>query len=397
VIGAGFAGLSAAKGLIERGIDDVVVLEAEEVGHGCSGRNGGFVFSGFNLDEADLINQVGLDHAKTLYRHSETAVNMVRNTINNFQIECEVNNSGIMLANWFDRPEILRGYKTLMTEAFNVTLGEYGLEECRNLMKSIRYYGALHESGAFHFHPLKYIRGVADGIQARGIRIYENSPVVRLSHSKGGMNIVETPSGTITAKTIIMAGSAYMRGLSSLYDLTQTPVATYVMATEPLGDRLKSAINTGAAVYDTRFDFDYYRPLDDTRILWGGRISALSMSPPDLRDKLYSDLMHVYPQLEGIKIEHAWHGIMSYARHKMPVIGRPTDGVWFTHGFGGHGVALTHLLGDMIAGAVAGGDHTYRDFTDHYGLKNSYGMLGKLAAEATYRYYILRDKLRAAQ
>ncbi len=166
------------------------------------------------------------------------------------------------------------------------------------------------------------------------------------------------------------------------------------MATEPLGDRLKSALNTGAAVYDTRFDFDYYRTLDDTRILWGGRISALSMNPPDLRNKLYSDLMRVYPQLEGTKIEHAWHGIMSYARHKMPVIGRPTDGVWFTHGFGGHGVALTHLFGDMIAGAVAGGDELYRNFTDHYGLKNSYGLLGKLAAEATYRYYILRDKLR---
>ncbi len=210
VIGAGFAGLSAAKGLAERGIDDVVVLEAEEIGHGCSGRNGGFVFSGFNLDEADLINQVGLEHAKTLYLHSETAVNMVRNNIDNFQIECEVNNSGIMLANWFDRPEILRNYKTLMAEAFDVTLGEYGLDECRSLLKSKRYYGALHEHGAFHFHPLKYIHGLADGIKSRGVRIYENSPVIRLSRTKGGMHIVDTPNGAITAKMIIMAGSAYM-------------------------------------------------------------------------------------------------------------------------------------------------------------------------------------------
>ncbi|UTW56227.1 FAD-binding oxidoreductase [Kordiimonas sp. SCSIO 12610] len=399
VIGAGFAGLSAAKGLIDRSIESVVVIEAQEVGHGCSGRNGGFVFSGFNLDEETLIKKVGFSHAQTLYRHSETAVKMVKDNIRDFNIDCDINNSGILLANWFDRPEILDDYKSLMTEAFGVNLGEYDARECRELLKSAHYYGALHERGAFHFHPVKYIRGLANALIAKGAQIYEHSPAVRLEPISDGKHIIHTPKGNVTAKTVILAGSAYMKGLSPLYDRTQTPVATYVMATEPLGDRLKTAINTGAAVYDTRFDFDYYRPLADTRILWGGRISATAMNPPDIKDKLYSDLMRVYPQLEGIKIDYSWHGIMSYARHKMPVIGnsvigRPADGVWFTHGFGGHGVALTHLFGDMIAGAVADGDETYRDFTDHYGLKNSYGTLGKLAAEATYRYYILRDKIR---
>ena len=393
VIGGGYAGLSAAIGLRARGIENVVLLESETIGHGCSGRNGGFVFSGFNLDEDVVIKQVGLKHAQKLYRHSERAVDIVRQNIATHKIDCDVNESGILLANWFYKPEILSDYKDLMARHFGVELGEYGLEECREILKSHRYFGALHEHGAFHFHPLKYIRGLADIAAKIRVQVYEHTPATDLTRT-GKIWRVKTPDGTISAKTIILAGSAYMAGLHDAYDKTHTPVATYVMATEPIGDKLPQAINTGAAVYDTRFNFDYYRPLPDTRILWGGRISAFDMNPGDIKEQLYSDMLTVYPQLEGTKITHAWPGIMSYARHKMPVIAKIEEGAWMTHSFGGHGVALTHLIGDMIAGAVANKETDWHDFADYYRPKNSYGLLGKIAAEMTYRYYIMRDRMR---
>src|SRR3990167_6187706 len=113
-------------------------------------------------------------------------------------------------------------------------------------------------------------------------------------------------------------------------------------------------MRTQAAVYDTRFAFDYYRPLADTRLLWGGRISIQDRTPGQVQRLLRADLVRVYPQLADVKISHAWSGLMSYARHKMPQIGRLPNGLWYAMGFGGHGVAPTTLAGEVLAQALTG-------------------------------------------
>ena len=110
---------------------------------------------------------------------------------------------------------------------------------------------------------------------------------------------------------------------------------------------------TRAAVYDSRFAFDYYRPLPDTRLMWGGRISVRDRSPEAVERLLYRDMLKVFPQLDGIAVEHAWSGLMSYARHEMPQIGRIDDCLWLAQAFGGHGVAPTTFAGEVLATAIA--------------------------------------------
>ena len=162
------------------------------------------------------------------------------------------------------------------------------------------------------------------------------------------------------------------------------------MTTEPLGDRLRACLDTRAAIYDTRFAFDYYRPLPDTRLLWGGRISIRNRSPQAVRRLLARDLLRVFPALQGVRIDHAWSGLMSYARHQMPQIGGGDEGLWWAQAFGGHGLAPTCAAGELLAAAIAERDQGWKQFAD-YGLASAHRPAGYLAAQASYWWHQGRD------
>ncbi|HVE09313.1 MAG TPA: FAD-binding oxidoreductase, partial [Paraburkholderia sp.] len=203
-----------------------------------------------------------------------------------------------------------------------------------------------------------------------------------------------TAHGTLEAEHVVMAGGGYARNVYRQVERAVLPIATYVMTTEPLGARLKQAIACASAVYDTRFAFDYYRPLPDTRILWGGRISIVERTPQAIARLLRRDLLKVYPQLHDVRIDHAWGGLMSYARHKMPQIGRSGDGVWYAVGFGGHGMAPTTVSGELLAAAIAG-ERPVPDAFAQFGLVPTFGTLGLAAAQFTYTTMQARDALAA--
>jgi len=172
------------------------------------------------------------------------------------------------------------------------------------------------------------------------------------------------------------------------------PIATYVMVTEPLGERLHECLHTEAAIYDTRFAFDYYRPLKDTRLLWGGRISIRNRSPQAVKKLLTRDLLRVFPQLRGVKIEFAWSGLMSYARHQMPQLGTRSDGLWWMQAFGGHGTAPTCAAGEMLADALARGGEGWREFAP-FGLQSVRRPFGYMGAQAQYWWLEAKDRWKA--
>lgn len=393
IVGGGLAGLSTALGLVERGVRDVVVLEAQQVGFGASGRNGGFVFGGYSLDCADLLRILGPARARELYALTTDAVDLMRRRIARYQIACDATHAGVILANWFDEPARLDTQRRLMKDAFGVEWEPVPASTLAGQLKTRRYHGGLFERNAFHFHPLKYVLGVADAAAAAGARIYEHSPVRRLAQHGSGF-IVETGTGSVEARQVVMAGGGYVRNVYPKVERAVLPIATYVMATEPLGPRLKDALDTEAAVYDTRFAFDYYRPLPDTRILWGGRISVRNREPQAIARLLRRDLLKVYPQLHDVRIEHAWGGLMSYARHKMPQIGQNAEGVWYAVGFGGHGMAPTTVSGELLAAAIAGERPVPEAFA-RFGLTPAFGALGLTAAQLTYTAMQTRDALAA--
>jgi gamma-glutamylputrescine oxidase len=389
IIGGGFAGLATALGLVERGMRDIVILEAERIGFGASGRNGGFVFGGYSLECADLLQALGPQDAPALYRLTLDAVDLIRKRAAKHGIDCDIVDAGIILADWFGRPDALAAQRELMRGAFEAEWEPISKSALRERLKTDRYKGGLLERHGFHFHPLKYALGIAQVLVDAGVRIYERSPAVAIERLSDRHSI-RTANGSIVADHVVMASGGYSRGAYRPVERAVLPIATYVIATEPLGARLKDAMDCAAAVYDTRFSFDYYRPLIDTRILWGGRISIFERHPRTIAKLLMRDLLRVYPQLEGVKVDYAWSGLMSYGRHKMPQIGQCADGLWHAVGFGGHGVAPTTAAGEVLAAAISGERPVPAPFA-RFGLTPTYGALGLAAAEATYLAKVAAD------
>jgi gamma-glutamylputrescine oxidase len=389
VIGGGFAGLNTALGLAERGLAGVTLVESEQLAFGASGRNGGFVFAGFSLGEEALLRKLGAQRARALYAGTGAAVDLIRRRIGRYRIDCEATEAGVIWANWFRDPEVLRSRQRLLAERYDVHWQWLPQAELRARIRSGRYHDALFEDRGFHFHPLKYAHGIARAAADRGVAIFERTPAIELRR-EGGLWRVRTPDGEIRAAQVVLACGGYLARLLHRVDAGVLPIATYVMVTEPLGARMADVLSTGAAVYDTRFAFDYYRPLADTRLLWGGRISVLDRSPRAVQRLLYRDLMKVFPQLQGTAIEYAWSGLMSYARHQMPQIGRIDDGLWLAQAFGGHGVAPTTFAGEVLAAAIAEDDERWREFSD-YGLVSALKPAGFVGAQLEYWWAELKD------
>ncbi len=397
IVGAGFAGLATALGLVERGVQGIALLEAERVAYGASGRNGGFVFGGYSLDSADLVAQLGAEAARACYGLTRAAVNLIRKRIETHAIECEAVEGGALLANWFDDDAILERQRRQMREHFGVTWRHVGRDELAQHVVTQRYSGALIEPDAFHFHPLKYALGIARAARAGGVRLHEFSPVRAVERLPDGRFRVATDGGAVRARQVVMAAGGYLDGVLPALERAMLPIATYVMATEPLGAQIEALIPSRAAIYDTRFAFDYYRRLNDTRLLWGGRISVRDRKPEEIARFLRRDMLRVYPSLADARTDFAWSGLMSYARHKMPQIGRidagPLAGVWHASSFGGHGVAPTTVAGEVLADAISGRAPVPAAFT-HYGLERTWRPLGLAAAQAAYTWAEWRDWLR---
>ncbi|MDH0300524.1 MULTISPECIES: FAD-binding oxidoreductase [unclassified Pseudomonas] len=389
ILGGGLAGLSTALGLAERGVGDVTILESQRVGHGASGRNGGFVFGGYSLGNAELLATLGATEARRLYQLTLDAVELIRERTRRYAIDCDLIDQGVILANWFNDPSRLEKPRQLMKEAYGVEWERITPGELKEQLRSERYYGGLRERNAFHFHPLKYVCGIARAAVQAGVTIFEQSPVIAIEKQANGY-IVRTGQGEVHAEEVVFSGGGYARGVYAPIERAVLPIATYVVATQPLGARLADAIDCKAAIYDTRFAFDYYRLLKDTRILWGGRISILDRGPQAIARLLKADLTSVYPQLEDVQIDYSWGGLMSYGRHQMAQIGQDDNGIWHAVGFGGHGMAPTTVAGEVLADAI-----TRRlpipDGFGQFGLDRTYGLAGLVAAQATYTAYQARD------
>ena len=391
VVGGGLAGLSTALGLAERGVA-VALVEARRVGWGASGRNGGFVSAGFSLSAGRLARRLGVDHAQALYGFSRDAVALMRRRIAACDIACGPIVDGILQASWFDDRDALLRERDYMAATFGVEQEFWPRERLREALVSERYFDGLFNAHGFQFHPLNYCLGVAAAAEAKGARVFESSAVTGLDLD-AAVKTVHTAAGSVRAAAVVIACGGYIAGLHRRLARAVVPVATYVVATEPLGERLESAIRVPYAIHDTRFALDYYRRLADTRILWGGRI-GVRREPRRLAELMLGDLLAVYPQLRGVRVETAWSGLMSYAAHKMPQIGEVSPGVWYAMGFGGHGMNTTTMAGEAVAAAIAEGDDRHRLFAP-FGLAPTFGPLGAAAAQVSYWYYRARDALRS--
>ncbi|MGH6874811.1 MAG: NAD(P)/FAD-dependent oxidoreductase, partial [Aestuariivirgaceae bacterium] len=222
-------------------------------------------------------------------------------------------------------------------------------------------------------------------------RLFEETRVREVSGSRNPFHLA-AGRAKITADNVIYCTSAHDRHLAGGAGRAVLPVATYVAVTEALGEGAAGAIATEAAVSDTRRSGDYYRRVTGGRILWGGRITTRMSEPRQLAAEMKQDMLQVFPQLGDPRMEFAWSGVMSYAIHKMPIIGQFVPGQWAATAFGGHGINTTAMAGLLIARAIAEKDDEWRRFAA-FGAPWAGGLLGRIGVQLSYWGMQLQDRI----
>lgn len=389
VIGGGLAGLTATLDLARAG-RSVVVLEAERVGWGASGRNGGFVGPGYATSHANISRMVGAERAKALHRLSIEGVRIVEENIDSLAMSDNRQTYGKMSVLRYHDPDGLARQCELMQREFGYRLELMPTDAVRAVLRSPKYHQALYDPACFHFHPLNYARSLADAIETLGGRIYEGSRVTTCDLD-GAEKVARTERGAVRARDVVLAGGGYTDNLVPRLRRSILQIATYVLLTEAASEQIAGAVRTPMAISDNRRAGDYYRLVDDgARLLWGGRITTRTTEPRRLAEMMQRTMLSTYPQLEGLRVETAWSGLMAYARHLMPLIGQLQPGVWYVFGFGGRGMNTTAIGGRVIAEGILGVSDRYRLY-EPFGLAWNGGLFGVAAAQLTYWTYQALD------
>jgi glycine/D-amino acid oxidase-like deaminating enzyme len=392
VVGGGFAGLWTARALLARG-QEVVVLEAGEVAGEASGQNGGFVSAGYAERLARIVERVGIDQARELYRLSREGVEIVRAFLAEGEFGLDPVPGRLNVLRYDDEVG-LRDEAEMLARDFDHDVVVWSRERVREALATDRYYQALHEADAFHLHPLNLARALAADVESRGGTIYERSRVIA-ADLDGLRKSVFTEKGRVRSFQVVLAGSAFLGKAFPQLSATVLPVRTHVAVTAPLGDLLKETIRYPGAIADTRRAGDYYR-IAGERLLWGGRITTNPRPPKRLARLMAEEIGDVYPQLAGVPIDYAWSGTMGYAVHKMPQIGMVQPGVWIASAFGGHGLNTTAIAGELVASAMVEQDDRWRLFIP-FGLVWAGGGAGRAATQAAYWSMQFRDWMDEAQ
>jgi len=393
VVGGGIAGCSAALHLAQRGYR-VVLLEAQCIGWGASGRNGGQVIAGYACGQQFLIDHVGMELAKRMWDVSVEAVALLSHLVQQHAIDCDLQWGRLQVAIQPRQREELLAEQEQLERGFEYReLQLLERKELRDRLASERYVAGLLDRGSAHLHPLNYTLGLAAAAASAGVAIYENCAVARVDRDAPAT--VHTAHGRIKARFVILCCNAYMNGLQPALRARIMPVATYMIATAALGaSRSQELIRDNVAVSDTNFILDYFRRSADHRLLFGGRVSYSGISAVDSCKATRRHMLKVFPQLHDVAIEYAWGGLIDITMNRAPDFGRLAPHIYYLQGFSGHGLALTTIAGKLVAETISG--HAQRfDVFSHLQHRNFPG--GRLLRTPTLvlamLWYRLRDLL----
>ena len=353
VVGAGLSGCSTALHLAERGYR-VVVLEAERIGFGASGRSGGQIIPGWAGGMEKIAAQLGEGDAKRVWDFSIEGVEITRELILSNRIDCDLAWGHVHAAlKPRQRKELLDWQREQEGEFGYRKLRFMEREETESWIASKRYVAGLYDAGAGHLHPLRYTIGVGKAAMAAGARICEHSEVTGITN--GPTVTVKTAKGSVRAKFVALCANVGHVDLSARLAKKLIGVASYVIATKPLGEaRAKALLRDNIAVADLNWIIDYYRLSADHRMLFGGRVSYSGVDPLGTRRATRLRMLNVFPQLEDVEIDYAWGGMIDITMSRLPNFGRLEPNVYYLQGFSGHGMIATTIAGRLCAEAIAG-------------------------------------------
>ncbi len=348
IVGAGYTGLSTALHAAAKGLD-VVVIDAHRAGFGASGRNGGQVGTGWNKDQPWLEAKLGKDNARLLWDLTMEAKALTRELVAAHAPEAGYK-PGVLHGEWTTSgAEEARDYGEWLGDNYGVETEYLDRDAVRAICKSDVYQGGLLDWDAGHLHPLRYVLGLARAAEAAGATIFERTEATGLRDGE-----VVTPKGTIRAKHIVLAGNGYLSDIAPQVSARVMPINSFIAATEPLGDRAEEILAKDIAVADDKFVVNYFRLSEDKRLLFGGRENYGIGFPAVIDDALRARMERLFPQLKGIGIDYTWGGTLGITMTRLPMVRRLGPTTLAAGGFSGHGVALTTLVGKVLAEVVAG-------------------------------------------
>lgn len=352
VVGAGFTGVSTALALSERGYD-VAIVEANRVGWGASGRNGGQLIDGM-VDSEKIEKRLGKKAADLAYQMGVDCRDIVVANIQKYSIDCGLKFGYLDLAMHAKDMKFLRDeieYKQKRNYPHEVRLVHE--EDLHTVIGSDQYIGGLVNPANGHLHPLNLCIGEARAAEQNGARIFERSPVVRIIH--GDKPRVETQHGVLNATKVVLAGNAYLGSVEPTLAGSVISSGSYIIATEPLDEALaKELLPQDMACCNLRIGLDYFRLSDDRRMLFGGLCNYLGREPKSISATLRPKMLKVFPQLADARIDYEWGGNIAISMNRIPQMGRIQNNTYYSQGYSGHGVAPTHVAGQVLADAIGG-------------------------------------------
>ena len=392
VVGAGFTGIATALTLAERGYS-VAVVEANRVGWGASGRNGGQLIHGMRgLDKIEAKH--GDRIADLVWDMRWRGNDIVRERVRKYSIDCDLKDGYVEVAmSPRQVADIEKAAAERAKRNFPYRYEVWDRQDTREKLGTDAFHGGFACFRDGHLHPLNLCIGEARAAADLGVRIFEQSPVLDIEHGKRPK--VVTASGQVSADAVVLAGNAYSRLEPRQLSNLVYPAGSYIIATEPLPEALVGEINPeDVAVCDLNMIVDYYRLSADRRLLYGGACNYSGRDPANIEAYIRPRMERIYPQLKGVRVEFEWGGNIGIVLNRVIAVGRLDGNVYYCQGYSGHGVCGTHLMGEVMADAVAG---TMERFDLFAGMKplrlpgprwvgNQLIALGML-------YYRLRDRL----
>lgn len=392
VIGGGFSGISTAIFLADQGAS-VAVLEANRIGWGASGRNGGQVNGGLQ-GEGRIISALGREGREFVERVWYRGHDIIEARISRFAIACDYKRGYIEAAY---KPAHLKAIEAYAAEMATSPNGGHlkvmSKAEVGQALGTDLYAGGLYDDRNAHCHPLDLCLGEARGATSLGVKIFEATEVCEIIH--GDRPVVVCGSGRVTAKTVVLAGNAYHHLEAGRLAGLLFPAGTYIIATEPLPEATAKRINArDAAVSDSRIVLDYYRLSADRRLLFGGLCQYANRDPVSITGSLRPKMLKIWPELANARVDYEWGGHIGIVISRVPLVGRTAKNVFYLQGYSGHGVNVSHIMSEVVAEAI-GGDTRQLDMLGRIPQYRvpTHPWIGSQLLAAGMAYYKMKDWL----
>jgi len=366
VIGGGYTGLSAARTLAKRGVK-VAVLEAETIGWGASSRNGGMTLTGLKISLQTAIKKYGRDHARRLFQCSIDSVDTVEQIIKDENIDCGFTRSGHLLT--ASKPAHYEGFKgevDFMAKEFNHAVRLVPQKDLQSEIGSNVYHGALVDDVSGGLNPAQYVVGLGRAAEKAGATLHARAHVHKLER-RGTRFFIQTNRGTVEAGSVLVGTSGYTGNATQKLQQKIIPIGSFIIATEKLSDELANQLSPkNRMIFDSMHYLNYYR-LWDNRMIFGGRAAFFPENKNTIArsaEILRREMIEVYPQLKNVRVDYVWGGTLDFAFDMMTHVGEQ-DGIYYSLGYAGHGVAMATYLGKTVADAMMNGnikEHPFAQF-----------------------------------